>query len=203
MMAHCAERDLSRIVFFKRLAALPLNDRFDQFMRFRLAPVVDGIKPAELVSLCPLPHRMYEIWKKRGNKFVASLGLESCILRERNGCACVLIFRRDSLSTAVSGLEERRLLSVFGYPENTGEMVPRRLLDRDIALLKTRFNGPFPHEIGLFLGIPLADVEGFIVHAGENYLFQGYWKVYSNPEDAKSLFFRFDKSRNDVIGICG
>ena len=46
----------------------------------------------------------------------------------------------------------------------------------------------FPHEVGLFLGYPPADVRGFIEHRGQGARFAGYWKVYSQVERARELF---------------
>ena len=49
----------------------------------------------------------------------------------------------------------------------------------------------FPHEIGLFLGYPPADVDGFINNPNEGFYETGYWKVYSNVESARLAFRRF------------
>lgn len=38
----------------------------------------------------------------------------------------------------------------------------------------------FPHEMGILLGYPVEDVEGFIINNGKNELYTGYWKVYDN-----------------------
>ena len=46
----------------------------------------------------------------------------------------------------------------------------------------------FPHEIGVFLGYPLEDVEGFIQNGGRNYTCCGCWKSYGDPEKAEELF---------------
>ena len=43
----------------------------------------------------------------------------------------------------------------------------------------------FPHEIGVLLGYPLADVIGFIRNSGRNCRGQGCWKSYSDPSGAK------------------
>ncbi len=48
----------------------------------------------------------------------------------------------------------------------------------------------FPHEIGLVLGYPPADVSGFIRHKGANFLACGGWKAYSDPEAALRTFQR-------------
>ena len=35
----------------------------------------------------------------------------------------------------------------------------------------------FPHEIGVFLGYPVEDVEGYMQNDGKNFLLVGYWKM--------------------------
>ena len=53
----------------------------------------------------------------------------------------------------------------------------------------------FPHEIGIFLGYPLEDVDGFITHQGENCKLCGCWKVYGNVEQARRTFANYEKCR--------
>ena len=53
----------------------------------------------------------------------------------------------------------------------------------------------FPHEIGIFLGYPLEDVDGFITHQGENCKLCGCWKVYGNVEQASRTFANYEKCR--------
>ena len=59
----------------------------------------------------------------------------------------------------------------------------------------SNFNRSIPHEIGIFLGIPRGDVEGFIKNQGKNYLLNGYWKVYTGLDRAIELFRSYDASR--------
>ena len=57
----------------------------------------------------------------------------------------------------------------------------------------------FPHEIGLLLGYPAADVEGFIENKGQDSLYSGYWKVYDDVEHAKRLFDAYNKCRDRLL----
>jgi hypothetical protein len=68
-----------------------------------------------------------------------------------------------------------------------------------LNLLSTRFNELCPHEMGIFLGIPIEDVEGFIKHKGNGCLMCKYWKVYSNVKRAELLFDIYDETRLGVI----
>ena len=60
-----------------------------------------------------------------------------------------------------------------------------------VAQLIARLRGDqeFPHEVGLFLGYPPADVDGFM-HRKEEYKLCGLWKVYDDVEGAVRQFTR-------------
>lgn len=51
----------------------------------------------------------------------------------------------------------------------------------------------FPHEIGLFLGYPPEDVQGFIEQKACNSKCTGYWKVYGDQKKAERIFDRYNK----------
>ena len=54
-------------------------------------------------------------------------------------------------------------------------------------------NGEFPHEIGLFLGYPPEDVEGFIKNGAAGAKCVGTWKVYGDVETAQRRFAQYKK----------
>ncbi len=58
---------------------------------------------------------------------------------------------------------------------------------------KLRENNSFPHEIGLFLGYPPADVKGFIQDGPRCAKRTGYWQVYGDEEKAEKTFERYRK----------
>ena len=59
----------------------------------------------------------------------------------------------------------------------------------------------FPHELGLLLGYPAVDVKGFMEHAGKNFLYSGYWKVYGNVRETVSLFREFGRAKEYIAGL--
>jgi hypothetical protein len=85
-------------------------------------------------------------------------------------------------------------LEIFGYRKEVS-------LEAKLEQLRERFNCicPCPHEIGIFLGIPLEDVKGFILKPETECLLNGYWRVYSNLESAKLEFKRYDLIKNNFI----
>ena len=57
----------------------------------------------------------------------------------------------------------------------------------------------FPHEMGLLLGYPPEDVEGFILQNGRNALCSGYWKVYEDAESKRRTFHIFECAEERLI----
>ena len=87
--------------------------------------------------------------------------------------------------------EHQNFLGGHGYAGRT--------LEEQLTLLAERYKSyqkhgsAFPHEIGLFLEYPLADIEGFIEHQGKDALESGYWKVYGDVEQARAAFRLYDE----------
>lgn len=110
--------------------------------------------------------------------------------RERSS---FLIYRRSWLEGYVNRKPVAAFLDGLGYGGLSLEGQLRRMAAAYKGyMLKSR---EFPHEMGIFLGYPLKDVEGFMIHKGKNYLYSGYWKVYHNVEQAKAVFKSYDMAK--------
>lgn len=72
-------------------------------------------------------------------------------------------------------------------------------LEDTLSLLKSRIETGFFHEIGVFLGYPIKDVNDFIEKKGKDYLLKGYWKVYHKPDRAKKIFDSYDKAKRQML----
>ncbi len=184
-----------RLDFFAELERYPKTERFLRFMEFRLAPVTAGVKPAELITLCAGGgYTPYELWTREGPGLIEKQGLEFRYLRNKDECACIIAFRRAILQDALVEEEAAKELATAGYERGWN-------LEQNIDELASRFETSCPHESGLFLGIPSRDVRTFIEQKGKNYLFEGYWKVYHNPERAKRTFHLWDEERNRIARL--
>jgi len=64
-----------------------------------------------------------------------------------------------------------------------------------------RGEAEFPHELGLLLGYPIEDVEGFIRNKGKKFLYTGYWKVYDNVAAKKDLFRMYELAKETLIQL--
>ena len=74
-------------------------------------------------------------------------------------------------------------------PNHVCQCRAKAALSRE-ELETTQGESTFPHEIGLVLGYPPADVARFIAQKGTGYLACGGWKAYSEPQSALDAFRR-------------
>lgn len=127
------------------------------------------------------------------NRLLNRKGIWLCMTENPPGCPLVYVFRRSQLVQDLNREKARAILKMYGYPvpEGFGPVS----VDECVAFLVRRLteSSGFPHEIGLFLGFPAEDVEGFIRNHGEGCRFCGYWKVYGDEQEARRRFARFQK----------
>ena len=160
---------------------------FDRALAFHCAPSLVGIKPADLIAWPMTP---------RAQRSVAAYGaaLERrgiClrVLRHGKRRSLLLVYRPCRLAVQLACPAVRAMLASEGYPVEAGEEAMLAHLSRRLE------DGEFPHEIGLFLGYPPDDVEGFRRNRGHNYKVCGWWKVYGDTESACAFFRRCDRCR--------
>lgn len=90
---------------------------------------------------------------------------------------------------------------------NVTENKVEDIIEDTIAKLKQRYHEyrskkiGFPHEIGIILGYPLPDVEGFVQNNGKNYLLCGCWKVYHDADYAKKTFEKYYRVRDKAMKV--
>lgn len=127
------------------------------------------------------------------NRLLNRKGIWLCMTENTPGCPLVYVFRRSQLARDLNQDKARAILRTYGYPVPSGSDPVS--VDECVAFLVRRLTkaSGFPHEIGLFLGFPAGDVEGFIRNRGEGCRLCGYWKVYGNEQEAKRQFERFQK----------
>jgi len=177
--------------FINIVNELPDEAYLLSMVAYGTAPVIREEKPSSLMTFTTAGRNLYELWNKFGLDVCRNLTLEHTRLRDTKGSVRVLFFRRNLLEDCLNKRDCRDFLNRMGYASKI-------TLEQCILKLKERFEHICPHEIGIFLGIPVEDVTGFIYHKGENSLLCSYWKVYHNPENALKLFKNFDKARQDI-----
>ena len=117
------------------------------------------------------------------NQRLSHKGLRILPLRWRDGKALLYLYRPKLLERDLRDPLSRKLLAECGYTSGDANDCLARLISR----LRAEEN--FPHEIGLFLGYPPSDVDGFM-HRKNSYKLCGLWKVYDDIDGAMRQFAR-------------
>lgn len=176
------------------LEVIDVYPDFERALAFYCAPTLAGLKPASLMACAQEEYPTLERIAVQYAQLLRPLGLSIEIV-----CRCahrylVLIYREKLLRRRLQQPEAAALLRAAGYPAHAA-------LDEMLARLKRRMakNPDFPHEIGVFLGYPLADVRGFQQNQGKNYKLCKYWKVYADVARAQACFDRYDRCRERFI----
>lgn len=158
--------------------------KFEKMLAFHSAPTLLGVKCANLFAVDQTELSARDIKQFFGSKD-ALKGLSVRSLCSCNKRALVYVYHNALLDMWLSNERVTAFLEEYGYDRSLS-------IDEKIDILEQRISCEgFPHEIGIFLGYPVDDVIGFIENGGANYLFCGFWKVYSDPEGAKKLFDEF------------
>ena len=162
----------------------------EQLIAYHCGPALTGIKPANLFS-CPNQMR-YKIISKiiQLNKKCNIHGVYFMIIRRSNKSILLFVYNRELLSQVLTDFRAQEILYQAGYDLTAPlETLLTHLADR------LTHSDVFPHEIGIFLGYPIDDVQGFIFNRGTNYKICGYWKVYGDEQSAAELFQRYTQCR--------
>ncbi|MDR2528546.1 MAG: DUF3793 family protein [Synergistaceae bacterium] len=161
------------------------------------APTIRGLKPGTLVNL--RRHGDGEIpatWNERKEELLRKFRVEAFAFFPkgvgRGDSLLLLLYKKELLIQTLLSEEAANILLPLGY-----KLRPPRV-NSWFERLARRFEGDFPHEIGLFLGYPPEDVQGFIQNRGGACLANGYWKVYSNVCKAKQTFQKFRRAEYDA-----
>ena len=150
------------------------------------APTLASIKTANMFT-CPFTSRQEMLESIRAfNRRFLKKGLRVLPLRYRDGVGLIYVYRPEKLSRDLERDAAGRLLKKCGYAGCAAPACLRHLMARLDA------QADFPHEIGLFLGYPPEDVDGFM-HKRCAIKCAGYWKVYHNEDEARALFARYKK----------
>ena len=169
----------------------PSYRQFEHTLAWHCAPSLAGLKPADLLAWDP-PERE---WPGLLGHYVSALGGQGVRLRvlgRHRGRLMLLVYRPQVLSSWLERPAVAEMLSRLGYPAGEGLQALLRHLSRRLE------RGPFPHEIGLFLGYPPGDVAGFLRDGGRGCKLCGPWKVYGDVEQARRRFLAFRRCRADL-----
>lgn len=159
-------------------------------MALQCAPVITGIKISNLLIVSSHDEEVVRIILKR-------TGLIHYRLLRQDNKTTFLIFRIHQLAAYLQEPEVQRILKANGYEDLSLGGILRTFQCRYETYMN--HGEGFPHEIGLLLGYPIEDVNGFIEQKGKNYLYSGYWKVYRDVEAKKKVFAQYENAKEELI----
>lgn len=160
-----------------------VHNYYERQLVYHGAPTLKGIKAGSMIALKVSEQASLGDFFRKYQGLFADQGIEYIQLMRQKQHMLMLFYRPDMLGRMLRRPLARAILQEYGYSVDEGlRSMLNRLLER-----MEECDG-FPHEIGLFLGYPPQDVQGFIEHKGHNFLFCGFWKVYANEAAVKRLF---------------
>ncbi len=143
---------------------------------------IAGIKAGNLFRV---PNQLWNAENSAPLSALHAVQLQCMPVQKSQETVLLYLYNPDLLNIILTRPENIFFMTQLGYPPHPDKYLP-------ILLRKIREGYTFPHEIGLFLGYPLGDVEGYIKNKGQNSLHNKYWKVYHNAEPTKQIFDRYD-----------
>ncbi len=161
-------------------------------LALQCAPVIAGVKISNLLvaeQSC-VPQLI---------RYFAGTGIELYVFCVIKGTAYMILYRRRRLGRCLRAAGTAAMMRRFGYGDLSVSGV-LRTLGRRYALYHRGLR-PFPHEMGLVLGYPPRDVEGFIENGGQGFLLCGYWKVYGDAARAERIFRAFDQTKETAVRL--
>ena len=166
------------------------HDRLETQIALQCAPLLTGVKISNLLTVA-------SDRKQEAEGLFEGTAVSCYMLYESGEKTTFLLYLRSGLMEYLAETDVKRLMERFGYHAMKLERILERVSEKYTSHMDG--TGGFPHEIGLLLGYPPADVLGFIQNNGRNYLCTGYWKVYENLEQKQQLFQRFEYAKENLV----
>lgn len=169
------------------------SDYLLSIIAYHSAPVLEGEKPSVLLNFTNKGTRkLSDAWVKKREQLPTARNFRYFELMRAPERTVVLFYQPSLLQEVIREESAAHYLRSCGY---------RKELTLETALsdLQTKYKVGCPHEIGIFLGIPLPDVLGFIRNRGKKALVSGCWKVYHDPASKLALFSRYQEAKGCFV----
>lgn len=179
--------------FYNKLESMNGEEYIKNFLIYSVSLVIAKVKPAATITFNKCNEDLYNNWCLTGKEFIKNINLKFIELRESNDSIIILIYNNDLLEKYINTEGNKEFLVSLGYSEN-GAVIEY------LIMLKKRYEEyNCPHELGVFLGIPLDDVKDFINCNNKKCLLCGYWKVYNDCSSAKKIFKSYDEVKGYTV----
>ncbi len=155
------------------------------------AATIAGCKPATLMNISNGNSGMLDIWDNYRADIFSKSDINYYELKRTDKNAIVLFFNQNRLNELLKNESVKKFLFKWGYEFDSIEHV--------LEMLRHRYTiCSCPPEIGVFLGIPLKDVKGFM---GLNSLRNtkcGMWQIYGDPAASEKIMNEYRSARNMI-----
>lgn len=164
----------------------------EQMLIKHCAPTLAGLKTGNIFSCSYDSIEEMKASIRSFNRRLVKKGLRVLPIRYKNGRALIYVYRPALLMKDLDNVKAREILEMHGYSacEHPACCISK-------LMHKLENSEEFPHEIGLFLGYPPEDVQGFICEKTgkkcDRCKCVGHWKVYGDEEKAKKIFAGYKK----------
>lgn len=154
------------------------------------AATLGNLKPSSLISFKKEMNgfQVLATWDTFKHQLSQQFPVAFYELNRTENCVQVLFYHKNWLSNLIKSNANQSFLAKFGYTSSMS-------FEQSLNYLEGRYKVACPHEIGLFLGYPLTDVQLYCESPCSPCLAVGYWKVYADLELALAKFKAFDTAR--------
>lgn len=178
--------------FFQVLNSVEEEAYLKFIVNYLAAPTIFSSKPATILSFSRAKRNLYELWSRYENVVREWQRVEYMLLKEDKDVKVIMFYNNQNLKNVLKKEENKSYLTKLGYDANGS-------IEDYLKEVRRRFQKICPHEIGIFLGIPLEDTKQFIEKKGKNFKYCGYWKVYDNLDEAIAVFESYDAARLKIV----
>ncbi|HEX3078531.1 MAG TPA: DUF3793 family protein [Lachnospiraceae bacterium] len=169
-----------------------INQNVEMQIARQCAPLLTGIKISNILIT-------HVTSRDRVSSIFQDSPIKMKYLHIGSDRVAILLYRMTELVKLLQDIQVQRIMKSYGYQNMEVDAVLELFASRYSMYMKEREE--FPHEMGILLGYPIEDVLGFIHNEGKNYLYTGYWKVYSNLYDTLHLFERFKYAKLMMVQL--
>ncbi len=161
-------------------------------LALQCAPLFAGLKISNLLIVSSDCYQYVD-------EILADTGISYFLLMESDHKTTLLLYKEKELKEYLRDRKVNHFFKELNYKEfDLSKLLVH--FQKRYERYKT-LGEEFPHEMGLLLGYPIEDVNGFIEHEGKNFLHSGYWKVYENLPEKLHLFQRYERAKKNAIQL--
>jgi hypothetical protein len=157
-----------------------------------LAPVIMGVKPAEILSFPNSENNIEEKLLKIKKHFEICKKIKYEIIKVENRSVKIIFYNESALENALSDNRNKKFLINLGYPKDYN------MYGYLMYMVKRIESGSIPDEIGVFLGYPLKDVMGFIGHPSLKLTKVNKWRIYGDSKISDSIVIKFQAAKEQL-----